>query len=362
MSRFRFVLELFRESARIGHAPLPPEAFEAALECLEFEAVRKGRLPPELGRRAHWSAAPVWDSALGEPFVAAVELELLGATAGPGPSADRAPLGGCRLCTHTFQLFAQDAVHALVRAGRLGAEERVVYRLVAYAVAPGEEAARPRAAAAPTFRTVPQPLPLEPSRLDALLADAEVCGPPHDDEMPLLLWPHVLEEAAVRTAAAGGVETGGILVGRLHRDPRGPEILAEVTAQIPARHARAGSKHLEFTPETWTDVAQALALRGAGELMLGWWHSHPARTWCGDCEPARRLACPLARGFFSAADRRLHQTVFPRAYSVALVLGDRVRNDLTWERYHDVYGWSRGDLQPRGYHLKHAPKGGNHAP
>jgi hypothetical protein len=165
--------------------------------------------------------------------------------------------------------------------------------------------------------------------------------------MPLFIPQRVLAEAKALSKEAGAKETGGILIGHLGRDSQLPEIFAQVTAQIPARHTEASLTSLTFTSETWTAVRNALDLRRKGELMLGWWHSHPVREWCKDCSAESQKACAMAVDFFSAHDHALHRTVFPRAYSVALVVNDLSENDATFS----MFGWRRGLLESRGFHL-----------
>ena len=81
--------------------------------------------------------------------------------------------------------------------------------------------------------------------------------------------------------------------------------------------------------------------------MLGWWHSHPVKAWCKSCPVERQQVCTFRDGFLSAEDRLLHRTVFPRAYSFALVLSDVADLGVTYR----AFGWRAGILQPRGFHL-----------
>ena len=94
-----------------------------------------------------------------------------------------------------------------------------------------------------------------------------------------------------------------------------------------------------------------LQLRGAGEVMLGFLHTHPARLWCGKCDSSRWADCPLARPFFSTEDRAFHADVFPRAFSVALVSGDTFDADQGWRVFHALYGWHEGMMSECGYHV-----------
>ncbi|MEE8141581.1 MAG: hypothetical protein V3T77_00635, partial [Planctomycetota bacterium] len=207
-----------------------------------------------------------------------------------------------------------------------------------------------------TLESVEQELILERVPLQQLLKRGTHQGPASAEGMPLLMPQHVLEETQALKDQAGGCETGGALIGHLRRDVSRFEVFLEVTAQVPALHTEAKSMSLTFTPDTWTAVQNAIDVRGAGELMVGWWHSHPARIWCQDCEPSRWQSCPLARSFFSSSDRNFHRMVFPRAYSVAHVVGDQVLENRTWQNFHAVYGWQRGTLQQRGYYEMERPR------
>ena len=113
---------------------------------------------------------------------------------------------------------------------------------------------------------------------------------------------------------------------------------------IGARHAQGQLTRLTFTAESWTAVQAALDLRRKAEMMLGWWHSHPSRVWCQKCPVEKQKVCPLAMDFFSEHDRQLHRTVFPRAYSVALVVNDSV-NGLSYS----LFGWREGVVASRGF-------------
>jgi hypothetical protein len=168
-----------------------------------------------------------------------------------------------------------------------------------------------------------------------------------EGHLPAFLPRAVLAEAAAQTAEHPGRETGGILIGHLRRDRDAGRLFLDVTAQIPARHTEASRARLTFTPSTWTDVQAALDLRRQDEIMVGWWHSHPVREWCKDCPSGKRADCALARGFFSEDDRLLHRTVFPRAYSIALVV-----NDLELGSTFSLFGWSGGLLVARPLALR----------
>src|SRR6185437_2768668 len=99
---------------------------------------------------------------------------------------------------------------------------------------------------------------------------------------------------------AGATETGGVLIGLVHRDTDHPgRLFVEVTAQIPVRHAEHELTRLTFTPDTWKAVDGAIRLRGKKERKVGWWHTHPSRKWCEKCPVENRKVCKLSGEFFS---------------------------------------------------------------
>jgi hypothetical protein len=116
---------------------------------------------------------------------------------------------------------------------------------------------------------------------------------------------------------------------------------------VPARHTVGDAVKLTFTSDTWTDVRAAVALRRADELLLGWWHSHPAHAWCKACPVERQRVCQLATGFLSAEDKALHRAMFPWAYTQALVVTHSAAGLET-----KLFGWRHGALHERGFRLR----------
>ena len=113
----------------------------------------------------------------------------------------------------------------------------------------------------------------------------------------------------------------------------------------------AGEASLAFTPETWTQVQGAIDLRRRDEIMLGWWHSHPIKAWCAKCPAEKRKKCPLLVDYFSAQDRLLHRTVFPAAYSIALVVKELADDKQTIS----MFGWRQGMVAQRGFQVLNGP-------
>jgi hypothetical protein len=192
-------------------------------------------------------------------------------------------------------------------------------------------------------------LPVRDTSLKDYLARAKPSGVVDRDDMPVFVSPQLLREAAERTHAEQGTETGGILIGMLWRDTDAGEIFAEVTAQIPAEYTSANQVKLTFTPQTWAAADGALRLRARGEIYLGYWHSHPVREWCRskECTIEKQRICHLAKDFFSPDDEAIMRVAFPRAYSIAIVANDTAFTDLTFS----MFGNREGILQPRGFYV-----------
>jgi proteasome lid subunit RPN8/RPN11 len=337
----RFLLELFREGgARLGQARIDPD-FEPAREWSFFLGLQDEKLSPEAACRPA-SVIPLWHDGLGEPYVRGFRVEI---------GADSSMPFSVEFDTEYFRPLAFRASSEFVQEGLLEAAGTFQYVACAFPEPP-------KAAARSFFaRELPAPLPIREGALADFLPRS---SPDHTFSEPSLAMPvflpsHVLEETEELASRAGENETGGILIGHLCRDAERRLLFVEVTAQVSARHVRADSESLTFTAQTWTDVRAVLELRRSAELMVGWWHSHPVRLWCAKCPIERQKICRLSRDFLSEQDRRLHRTIFPRAYSVALVINDTAFGPMT----HSLFSWDRGRIVSRPFHvIGTAPKSG----
>ena len=170
-------------------------------------------------------------------------------------------------------------------------------------------------------------------------------GDSDEPDLPVFVADSLLREVSRLSRTAGASETGGALVGRLHRDRGLSALFVEVTDQLPALHAPAGTDRLNFTPETWHAWDIALAERASGEIRLGWWHSHPVGAWAAQVRAQEATGRVRTGGFLSQHDRALHRTVFAAAYCVALVVTDpgEAESEVT------LFGWRKGALVKRGF-------------
>lgn len=344
----RFQIETRVSGEVVGRSPLESDAFDGALEHGHFLGIRRGALRATTTLPEHSSIEPIWCEIEGEPIVTAFDIRLWSVDP---PEEFRFSLG-----TAFLREVAERAGRPEVESADADDAAPIHFRVLAYS-ADEPASHEPAASAEPELFSVcelEQPLSIREGELSTRHAASEYSERDTDDDgkrSPIFLPRSVLLEAEEQKAAAGGVETGGLLIGHLCRDVSGTEVYADVTALIPAEYTEAAAQKLSFTANTWAAVDAAIELRGRGERMLGWMHTHPARAWCQNCPRESWSLCPLARDFFSAADVSVHRTIFPKAFGFALVLGDHVDEELEWQVSHAVYGWHEGWIQKRGFHV-----------
>jgi hypothetical protein len=328
---YRFALLLLRPDGSCIGTVSANRDWGPAQEWTRFHFQRRGELP--LDGKGSAAILPLWEHTLGEPYCRGYQVEI--SRQGQPPVAADFPK------TH-FAELARAAASLFINRQQLREGESYSYLLVAHPVL--EEAPRPGGLSVTDASPC---VPVGDASLAVLLARAAPALVYDGDDMPVFVSRQVLREAAERTAAERGRETGGILIGMLWRDAAAREIFAEITAQIPAEHTTGTEVKLTFTPQTWAAVDAALSLRRRGESYLGYWHSHPVREWCNgkECSPERQKSCPLAKDFFSQDDETVMRAAFPRAYSVAIVANDTAFTDLTFS----MFGNREGLLQSRGF-------------
>lgn len=334
-NQYRYVIELFREDdTPVGQATVTVD-WGPAEEWAKFQAMRSGLLASDEAGRVS-SIEPVWMSKAGEPYIESFRVNVV----------TRSGKVATDFGTGYFKSLVTQASTHFVENGRLQTGDRVRYLAAAFRQ---QERRHNGSRFQFTTEEVAPSMTMKNSSLADSLRHAMPQGAICAGDIPVFVPQRVLDEAAAASTEAGARETGGILIGHLHRDATVPELFVEVSAQIHARHTEADLTKLTFTAETWTEVQAAIDLRRKREIMLGWWHSHPVREWCKECAPERQQVCKMAGDFFSAHDQALHRTVFPRAYSFALVA-----NVTTFGLNFSAFGWRDGLLEPRGFHVTEA--------
>src|SRR5262249_4847814 len=105
----------------------------------------------------------------------------------------------------------------------------------------------------------------------------EPCDAPRADDFAVLIRRHVIDLAIGEAAGSPENETGGFLLGHLRLDGASRRPFLEVTDLVPAQSTEASITSLTFTPESWAHVRRLIDIRGEGEILVGWMHSHPFR-------------------------------------------------------------------------------------
>jgi len=343
-----FVAELRLAGGRRLRTPPLEIDWTPAVEYAQFRAVRRGTagfasLPRAI--RVH----PNWDIHDGPPYVASVRASLDADIRLPDGQAKVTPPDAIPL--EYFTDPVRQAVSALVKTGRLTEGEGYTWRICAF---PGD-ASHARSGGSDPF-TVEQVAQgdeiTNTCNLRALRRCSVRHGPPRTRgaprDFPVFIDRRVLAEAIDVARAAGDLEAGGILLGRVARSSGRSDLVVEVTAQVQAREAIADDASLRFTPRTWQAVLAAVRLRRADERVAGWWHSHPRTVWpCRSCPAERRASCPLNGAFFSPMDVAFQRTAFFGPINVALLLSFHADASPR----HDLFGWRQGLVAAREYYV-----------
>jgi proteasome lid subunit RPN8/RPN11 len=132
----------------------------------------------------------------------------------------------------------------------------------------------------------------------------------------------IAEEAFDRAVERGSKDTsreiGGVLVGEVLHDDRGPYLKIEAT--IDALHADEKGAELTFTHATWEHIHKEMDTRYEGKRVVGWYHTHPGFGV-----------------FLSDRDQFIHKSFFNLPYQVALVYDPKSKE-------HGVFAWRDNDV------------------
>jgi hypothetical protein len=151
-------------------------------------------------------------------------------------------------------------------------------------------------------------------------------------------------DITAETLRSIGTEQAGILVGQLYHDRERQHGFLHVAAQVLAdTQVKREAAAFHFRPETFLAAQRMIALRGYGEIVVGWWHSH---AWCKTCLYA--VDCQVNTLFFSDQDCQVHEAAFNQPYMVALVVGKAASKPMR-EPQVQMYGWHNGAILPRDF-------------
>ena len=334
----RYLVAIQREDQRAGPLLVSPD-WVPAVEWWHWRRIQLG-LEPASMPPPPVIVTPVWDSQLGMPYVAGIRL--IHQSSRESEKVDSSPLWDIPLAFFypsiqtIFSTMTLVDLEQLVRSGK-----------VTITADPIEQSAD-----SPIGRfqvkEISNDLPIRETSL--CLFEEQLTDQEHPNwdgrnasDFPVFIGSSVVHDMIGQSQKAGESETGGVLVGFLHRDPKSSQIFVEITAQIPALHAQGGRYSLGFTPEAWTSVQDALSLRRTKEIPLGWFHSHP--FFCANCPLERQRTCSLSLPFFSQDDKALHREVFPRAFNVAFLVTNQGPAGLAV----NLFGWRHGMIAERSF-------------
>ena len=317
--------------------PIPVKVdFDPAREWAKFEAMRARETDYQQANTD--GPVPIWDASRGAPYVRAFSVNV---TSNGSRMAVEFP-------TTYFSATARALSSYFLQKGQLKAGEIFHYVVTSRPLEPVANPGQPGPSRLSVRRKTP-PLDLRTDMtVDRMMDNAQPCGDPVDEDMPVFVAQAVLDEVARQTRHAGSLEAGEFLIGYLHRCLASGRVFLRITDQIPAEHTRQELVKLTFTAETFDAARQSLNDRGANELLAGWAHSHSwLQDTCKDCKKREQGECSAKADFFSEDDVHVHRTAFLKAFSVALVASNSPCSGLTWA----MYGWKLGMIRRRGFYI-----------
>lgn len=109
-------------------------------------------------------------------------------------------------------------------------------------------------------------------------------------------------------------EHGGVLIGEPFWDPKRLQYFIVIRRAYPAYHTEGSPVHLQFTPDTWNNIAVFIEDTFPGQSMAitGWYHSHP------------NLGV-----FMSGTDQNTQSAFYHHPWCVAVVV-DPIRHQTGW--------------------------------
>ncbi len=150
------------------------------------------------------------------------------------------------------------------------------------------------------------------------------------------IYPGVLSRILARSKQAGRVEIGGFLVGQVV----GSRILVK-GASFPRQSGTA--THVTINDADMARLAEELYKQGDGDVILGWWHTHPG----------------MGAHFMSGTDiatQQRYQAIFPKAIAMIVDPQKFTRSlDLEDLDLH-IYRVVKSGAKDLRYSLVHEPK------
>jgi hypothetical protein len=334
-------LEFYRIDGgpRIHAEPLHEVDFDRARLTAHWEGFRAGRFPDYDPGRDCGRIAPVFaNPGGGSPRAVGFDVEI--------PTAEGA-VHRVRFGAGHFRERARHAARELVRLGRVADGTRLHFALAACPAGAGASAP---AGLLFTLERATTAIAVRPGTRPASGPD-QAWDAPEPDDFPVLIHRAVIADALAEAAGDPEHEAGGFLLGHLRRDDATRRPYLEITGLVPAQATEATAASLTFTPESWAHVRRLIDLRGAGEILVGWMHSHPFR-FCTECPVPAPAECIAKVLFFSRDDEFVMETAFPQPFMVGLVAAVEPRLEAALGHPPvRLFGWDRGVIRARGFHV-----------
>jgi proteasome lid subunit RPN8/RPN11 len=316
---------------------LTPADFARAVQAAYFDALRRGKLDEYDPAATAAIIEPRFVRNSGAPLTTGFRVLI------PTPHGARHELD---FGLSFFHNRASRVRAELTRDQQAASEVSVYYHLAAYL--DGDDvkpAGNCRLSIEPERTTIP--IHAGPA-IDARTTTA--WDDPQPDDLPVFIARSVLDDALAQARRCPEREVGGVLLGKLRRDPAG-RLYLDVTCQVPAEGAEATSTSVTFTPAVWERARQIAGLRCQGEIFVGWVHSHPFRL-CAECPLPTPPECLAKVLFFSADDEFLMELSFAQPFMVGLLTAVEPRLETALGHLPvRLYGWRKGEIQARGFYV-----------
>jgi proteasome lid subunit RPN8/RPN11 len=172
---------------------------------------------------------------------------------------------------------------------------------------------------------------------------------PTAEDVPVLVPGWLLNEAVAEARDTPEREIAGVLAGHLCQDTAARSIFVSVTCLISGRDTVQSTEGtVTLTAETWRLARELIHLRGAGEAIIGWYHSHPFRL-CSECPLPAPAECVNKILFFSQDDVQVMETLFDQPYMIGLLVASETRLERSLGHLPlRLFGWRDGEVCARG--------------
>ena len=255
----------------------------------------------------------------------------------------------CEFGTHYFTAAANRIRAELIRSQAIDGNSELFYRLSAF-LDDGVSSSAPDHLA----------INLEPADSNHVvrhlrrrdLGTVESWDQPLAGDLPIMIDHDILEQAVEEARSHPEQEVGGFLLGHLTRDTDTDEVFVAVTGLVSAEDTvEANATSVTFTPASFAHVRRIIQLRGRGESIIGWSHSHPFR-FCAECPLPTPPECISKVLFYSDDDLNLMETTFEQPFMVGLLAAVEPKLDEALGHLPvRVFGWREGEIVQRGFQV-----------